>query len=178
MKKLITVFILLTVLLSSTFSTSEYSNIKIKGVVKTIPYKFSLSYNGENLSNNSTLNEEFDLSKVITTKKFIVKKSPGNIFNNLPLSIRIEVYPFLGRDVANLNAPTNLKPKINFIDDYPYDYISYNIDNSALRIDVIIPAGSKNTSENIAAFKLTINGNSDIPVGNYVSSMRIEYRTT
>lgn len=175
MKKIITVFILLTILLSSTFSSSEYSKIKIIGAVKTIPYKFSLSYNGEDLSNNSTLNEEFDLSKVITTKKFIVKKSPGNIFNNLPLSIRIGVHYFIGRDVENLNAPTNLKPKINFINDYPYEYISYNTDNSELRIDVDIPSGSKITSENIAAFELTINGNSDIPVGNYTSLMNIEY---
>jgi len=180
MKKLLTILALATLTITSTFavvanpSTTDSRDVKINGYVSKTSYSFSLAYNDTDLSAGSTIADTFDLSKVSNTDNFIVKRTSGNLNDDLALSISIEAGPFIGEFNGTETYNTELEPQVNLVNgNYTYsnDYTKGNLGG----MQVIIPAGSNLTSANLAEFYLTINGNSSIPAGSFVSTVIVDY---
>ncbi len=174
MKKLLTIFALAALTITATFATSDKRDIKINGSVKQTSYTFSLAYNDTDLSNGSTIEDSFDLSKVSNTDNFIVKRTSGNLNDDLVLSVSIEAGSFIGEFNGNENYDTNLEPEVNLVSTgytYSNDYTKSNLGG----MDIIIPAGANLTSANLAEFYLAINGNSSIPAGSFVSTVLVNY---
>ncbi len=174
MKKLLTIITLAALTITATFAATDNRDIKINGLVGASPYEFSLSYNGTSLNDESVLSDSFDLSKVSTTKDFIVQRTAGNLNDSVNLSVTVDAGSFIGEFNGDENFDTDLYPQVNIVES-GYEYTSAKADSATGKFGVTIPAGANLSTAKLAAFNLTINGDSSIPAGSFVSTVSIAY---
>lgn len=177
MKTILSLIIFTFLVISSTFATTTTNNININGSVDERAYNFSLTYNGATLTDGSTIDGNHDLSSFSQTSNFIVKRSSGNLKQNLSVTLTVIPGAFVGVINGVANSSTGLYPDLKFITDYTYSSIYYGENTSSGFVTINIPAGSNTSEANIAGFYFDINGNSAIPAGNYVSTIQVKYET-
>ena len=173
MKKLLTIITLAALTITATFAATDNRDIKINGAVKASNYEFALSYNGTSLNDESVLSDSFDLSTVSTTKDFIVQRTSGNLNDDLGVKVAIKAGSFIGEFNGDDSYDTELYPQVNIVKDYKYGSATAS-ENSA-DLSVVIAAGANLKAADLAAFNLTINGDSTIPAGDFVSTVSIAY---
>ena len=174
MKKLLTIITLAALTLSATFAATDNRDIKINGAVKASAYEFALSYNGTSLNDENTLQDSFDLSTVSKTKNFIVQRTSGNLNDDLGLSVAIDAGSFIGEFNGDDSYDTELYPQVSIVEK-GYDYNDLSAEKNSGKIALTIDAGANLEATNLAAFYLTINGDSSIPAGDFVSTVSIAY---
>lgn len=173
MKKLLTIITLAALTITATFAATDNRDIKINGAVKASNYEFALSYNGTSLNDESVLSDSFDLSTVSTTKDFIVQRTSGNLNDDLGVKVAIKAGSFIGEFNGDDSYDTELYPQVNIVKDYKYG--SANASENSADLSVVIAAGANLKAADLAAFNLTINGDSTIPAGDFVSTVSIAY---
>ena len=174
MKKLLTIITLAALTITATFAATDNRDIKINGLVGSSPYEFSLSYNGTSLNDESALSDSFDLSTVSTTKDFIVQRTAGNLNDSLSLSVKIDAGSFIGEFNGEENFDTELYPQVNIVES-GFEYDNAATEGQSGKFGVTIPAGANLSTAKLAAFNLTINGDSTIPAGDFVSTVSVAY---
>ncbi len=174
MKKLLTIITLAALTITATFATTDNRDIKINGAVKASNYEFALSYDGTSLNDESVLSDSFDLSTVSTTKDFIVQRTSGNLNDDLGVTVTVDAGSFIGEFNGEENYDTDLYPQVNIVKT-GYTYRDAKTEGNAGKFGVIIDAGANLKAADLAAFNLTINGDSSIPAGDFVSTVSIAY---
>ncbi len=174
MKKLLTIITLAALTITATFATTDNRDIKINGAVKASNYEFALSYDGTSLNDESVLSDSFDLSTVSTTKDFIVQRTSGNLNDDLGVAVTIKAGSFIGEFNGEADYDTELYPQVNIVKT-GYEYNDADAKNNYGKLELTIDAGSNLKAADLAAFNLTINGDSSIPAGEFVSTVSIAY---
>lgn len=175
MKKILLLLAFATFTITSTFAITTTSDIQINGSVNEKPYTFSLSLDGAILTDGDTLTTKYDLSTVSKTNNFIVQRSAGNLKQSLGVTVRVDTYPFIGSYDGNQYYNTGLYPTVTFSSDYTYSSVNYNTNKTVGAAYITIPAGPNLTAADFAGFYLDINGNSRIPAGDFVSTIKVTY---
>ena len=176
MKKLVTIFLITPIVVSSAFAQSDSKDILINGEVSKSEYTFTLLYDKEYLQEGSIIGDTFNINIVSDTKPFIVQRTGGNLNKDLSVSLSIAASPFTGLFDGEENYNTGVIPKVKAIEEgYNYTGIEYDNQNESGEISLLIKAGENKDIEDIAAFYFTINGDETIPAGNYQSTISITY---
>lgn len=175
MKKIFAFTIIFSIVLASIFSIDTYPSQKfyLTGYVSEKPYNFKLINEGNDLnsidfkeSNNIALTETSD------TSEFIVLRSNGNSNQSLAFEVNIKASSFTEIiDEENI-YDTRITPTVIWNhEDYSY---SGRSKNSQSRI-TSLPTGYKGIDKKVASFKLHVEGNKQIPEGNYKSTITVNY---
>jgi hypothetical protein len=176
MKKLLTILTLAALTITATFASSENRDININGAVKATNYTFALSYDGNSLTDGSTLTDSYDLSTVSKTQDFIVQRTKGNLNDDLGVTVAIEAGAFIGEFNGDTEYNTGLIPQVNLVSKgYSYTDSAVSDDLISGKLSVVIPAGANLSAADLAAFYLDINGDSSIPAGDFVSTISVAY---
>lgn len=176
MKKTIILLALLVLFMTSLFATTDNNDVLINGIVDPIDYKFSINYQNSSIANNGFVNETFDLSKFRVTDNFYVNRSSGN--SNTPISFQVEITTgfFIGNFNGNENYNTRVRPLVFFdLNNYSLQSLVYRSSREYSKLSLIIPAGANKTSTNIAAFHFILLGHENVPAGEFVSNVRINF---
>ncbi|MGH4036440.1 MAG: hypothetical protein ACRQFF_01165 [Sphaerochaeta sp.] len=163
MKKLITLFLLTTVLIATSFASS----VNIFSVVEETPITASIVYNDTELQNNETLNIEttytLDTEIAQSTDEFSVLVN-GNTSNNETLNVAISASTFKNED----NFDSGITPVPTATKGNAFDF-----SNSTFTQSIDLPSDIY-TNTVASTFTFNWNGESELPNGTYTSSITIE----
>lgn len=176
MKKLIVFLFIASIAINTLFALDKNRDIFINGAIEKADYTFYLIYNNEEIADKSVIDETFDISKISKTKPFFVKRTAGNLNKDLGVTISISASSFVGNFDNDEKYDTKVTPKVTIDEtNYTYTKVEYSNEDIEGNISLLIKAGKNKTSENIASFFFTINGNETIPAGDYESTIMINY---
>jgi hypothetical protein len=175
MKKIFTFTFIFSIVLASIFSikTSPNQKFHLIGYVSEKPYNFKIINEGNDLnsidfieSNSITLNETSN------TSEFVVLRSNGNSSQSLAFEVNVQTSSFTETVDEKIVYDTNITPEVIWNHkDYTY---SGRSNNSQSRI-TSLPTGYKGIDKKVASFKLHIEGDEQIPEGNYKSTITVNY---
>ncbi|MGH4036566.1 MAG: hypothetical protein ACRQFF_01800 [Sphaerochaeta sp.] len=188
MKKILALLLIASLALVSLMAvdtTSDISdrNITINGAVAEEDYEFSIYYKAdqglEKIEGDSyEISTEFDISKSRSaTKVFRLKRSPGNLNNDMKLDISLLPSEFVGTVNGKENYRTGVTPTVKlFTNDTLVELESQtkNADGST-SAEIIIPAGKNKNEKLILGFRFKIAGDSLLPAGSYTSNVLLTY---
>ena len=187
MKKLLILLLITHIAIASliavTPSDTNDKNIIINGAVAEESYDFSIYYKTDNgLAKINTDNYEietvFDISQDRSaTKVFRLKRSPGNLNNDLKLQINLLPSEFVGTVNGKSGYKTGIVPLVRLFSNdslVEMENQTLNADGST-SADIIIPAGKNKNEKMVMGFRFRIFGNTELPAGNYSSNVIFSY---
>ncbi len=161
MKKLLTLLLLCSIGLTSLFSKS--AEVQLVTTIDETPLAYELDYNG-NLINDKVKDFEINIEKPLTedgvTKYFSVKAT-SNLKNDKAVDIDI--------------TPDFFKTKLNGSKSFNYTSTVKPVEVTDFNIKSYILTAGKHVDELVYKFHLKWEGNADLPAGEYVSNVVINY---
>ena len=157
MKKILTILALVTIAITSISAKS--AQVQLNTSVSSTPVSYELYYNNDKIADNTT-EYGIEISRSLTeggdTQDFTIKAS-SNLNNNLGVSVEI--------------IPESFKTTLNGSTEYNSNIIpSVNTSHSVSTLYAGI-----NTDKLVNKFKLAWGGNQNLPAGDYVSNVTINY---
>jgi hypothetical protein len=176
MKKTLAMILIAAIAITTIFA-ADSRDVNIGGAVKRSEYTFSLSYGETPLSDGAIITGVFDLATTSDTENFYVKRTSGNLNNDLSFEVLVQAGPFIGEVNGVENYNTGVIPTISqtYVD--TTSFVSSLISNSQRTgtFNFLIPAGANNSSATLLGFIFTITGSPSVPAGNYTSTIQIDY---
>jgi uncharacterized protein YxeA len=155
MKKILTLFIIGAIVMTSIFTKS--AQIQLVNTIKETPVSYNLYYKNEYILDKTVYSITVDsLAKDGETDKFEVTATSNM---NKPLSINVKIDPKPFKTTLNGNKPYNsgIVPQVEQ-------------DTKLIKLEA-----GKHENKLVNSFKLFWFGTEDLPAGDYVSNIKIEY---
>jgi len=187
MKKILALLLIASLALTSVIAddTSNDSdrNITINGAVSEESYDFSIYFKSEAGlikidSNEYTIDTTYDLSESRTaTKVFRLKRSAGNLNNDLKLDINLLPSEFVGTVNGKSGYRTGVTPTIKLFTNDTLVELESQVKHSdgSTSAEIIIPAGRNKNEKLVLGFRFKMAGDSQLPAGNYTSNVIFSY---
>jgi len=165
MKKLLTILSISAIAMTSMFAmyspshSGKSAEVQLKTSIKETPVSYQLAYNNEVLNDGVKDYSIFvaPLTENGSTKDFTINATSNM---NKDLAVTVKVSPDTFKTTLNNGKndfDSNIKPQVNTISS----------------LDTLV--AGKHISLLVNKFNLSWSGNSELPAGNYVSNVKIEY---
>lgn len=174
MKRLFTIITIAIMSTISAFSIANNNDIQINGTVSPKDYKFSLIYGGEALIDGASISTVFDLSTIVNTGSFLIRRSSGNLNSDLSLTVTVSAESFKSTYSETEIRDSGITPEVIFYNGYS-NAVSTIIDSTSGKVDILIPAGPNKYVNDISAFYFKISGSKNVIAGNYESNVIITF---
>lgn len=174
MKRLFTIITIAILSTISAFAIVDTNDIKIKGAVASKDYSFSLIYGGVALSDGTSISTVFDLSTVVNTGSFLIRRSAGNLNSDLSLTVNISAESFKSTYSETEIRDSGITPEVIFYSGYS-NAVSTIIDSTSGKVDILIPAGPNKYVTDLSAFYFKISGSKNVIAGDYESKIIVTF---